>query len=88
MRWGYYDRIHPIVIYIEMKFTFRTFFCGPGDCLFLVLKNGEDEMFIMVDCGQYTNEIDNFVRNELKNKIDYLIVTPVSYTHLTLPTKA
>ncbi len=38
---------------------------------------GEDEMFIMVDCGKYTNEIDIFVRNELKNKIDYLIVTHI-----------
>ena len=65
-----------------MKFTFRTFFCGPGDCLFLVLKNGEDEMFIMVDCGQYTNEIDNFVRSELKNKIDYLIVTHIDNDHI------
>lgn len=69
-------------IKVEMKFIFRTFFCGTGDCLFLVLKNGEDEMFIMVDCGKYTNEIDIFVRNELKNKIDYLIVTHIDNDHI------
>lgn len=82
MRWGYYDRIHPIVIYTEMKFTFRTFFCGAGDCIFLLLRNNEEKICIMVDCGKYTEEIDCFVRNELTNKIDYLIVTHIDNDHI------
>lgn len=36
----------------------------------------------MVDCGKYTEEIDNFVRTELTNKIDYLIVTHIDNDHI------
>ena len=53
-----------------MKYTFRTFYCGSGDCIFLVLENGNCTLNIMVDCGKYTEEIDGFVRTELKNKIE------------------
>ena len=65
-----------------MKFTFRTFFCGAGDCIFLLLRNNEEKICIMVDCGKYTEEIDCFVRNELTNKIDYLIVTHIDNDHI------
>lgn len=36
----------------------------------------------MVDCGKYTEEIDCFVRNQLKNRIDYLIVTHIDNDHI------
>ncbi|XTB53030.1 hypothetical protein LDK11_12595 [Fusobacterium nucleatum] len=65
-----------------MKYTFRTFFCGMGDCIFLMLENGCHTLNIMVDCGKYTNEIDNFVKTKLKNKIDYLIVTHIDNDHI------
>lgn len=65
-----------------MKYTFRTFYCGSGDCIFLVLENGNCTLNIMVDCGKYTEEIDGFVRTELKNKIDYLIVTHIDNDHI------
>lgn len=39
-------------------------------------------MHIMVDCGKYTEEIDSFVRNELTNTIDYLIVTHIDNDHI------
>lgn len=47
-----------------MKYTFRTFFCEAGDCIFLMLKDGDNILNIMVDCGKYTEEIDNFIRND------------------------
>lgn len=65
-----------------MKYTFRTFYCGSGDCIFLVLENGNCTLNIMVDCGKYTEEIDGFVRTELKNKIDFLIVTHIDNDHI------
>ena len=65
-----------------MKYTFRTFFCGMGDCIFLMLENGCHTLNIMVDCGKYIDEIDNFVKTELKNKIDYLIVTHIDNDHI------
>lgn len=37
----------------------------------------------MVDCGKYTEEIDNFIRNDLKSKIDYLIVTHIDNDHIS-----
>lgn len=65
-----------------MKYTFRTFYCGTGDCIFLILENGDYTLNIMVDCGKYTEEIDGYVRSELKNKIDYLIVTHIDNDHI------
>lgn len=65
-----------------MKYTFKTFPCGAGDCIFLVIKNGENTISIMVDCGQYRSEIDDFVKNELGNEIDYLVVTHIDNDHI------
>lgn len=65
-----------------MIIKFRTFFCGAGDCIFLILSNNDKKMHIMVDCGKYTEEIDSFVRNELTNTIDYLIVTHIDNDHI------
>ena len=53
-----------------------------GDCIFLMLENGCHTLNIMVDCGKYTDEIDNFVKTKLKNKIDYLIVTHIDNDHI------
>lgn len=66
-----------------MKYKFRTFFCGSGDCIFLMLENGNDTLNIMVDCGKYTEEIDEFIRNGLHNEIAYLIVTHIDNDHIS-----
>lgn len=47
-----------------------------------MLENGDFALNIMVDCGKYTEEIDDFVRTELRNKIDYLIVTHIDNDHI------
>lgn len=65
-----------------MKYTFKTFFCGAGDCIFFIINDGEHRMSIMVDCGQYKPEIANFVMNELEGKIDYLIATHIDNDHI------
>ncbi|AAQ65990.1 conserved hypothetical protein [Porphyromonas gingivalis W83] len=65
-----------------MKYIFRTFSCGSGDCIFLILKSGDYTLNLMIDCGKYTEEIDEYVRNSLKNKIDYLIVTHIDNDHI------
>lgn len=36
----------------------------------------------MVDCGKFTENIDSFVRDELANKIDYLLVTHIDNDHI------
>lgn len=65
-----------------MKYTFKTFFCGAGDCIFFIINDGEHRMSIMVDCGQYKPEIADFVMNELGGKIDYLIATHIDNDHI------
>ena len=65
-----------------MKYVFRTFPCGPGDCIFFMLEDGYNTLNLMIDCGKYTEEIDVYVRNSLKNKIDYLIVTHIDNDHI------
>lgn len=65
-----------------MKYTFKTFFCGAGDCIFFIITDGENSTSIMVDCGQYKPDINNFVINDLGGKIDYLIVTHIDNDHI------
>lgn len=65
-----------------MKITFKTFHSGIGDCIFLLLKQGEKQFSIMVDCGEYTEEIKNYVQNDLHNHIDLLIVTHIDSDHI------
>ncbi|MDE5678646.1 MBL fold metallo-hydrolase [Phocaeicola sp.] len=65
-----------------MKYTFKTFSCGAGDCIFFVIKDEDHTISIMVDCGQYKPEIGDFIENELGGKIDYLIATHIDNDHI------
>lgn len=69
-------------ISVSMYFKFKTFNVGVGDCITLLLKNKEKEMHIMVDCGNYTPEVNDYVENEFHNHIDYLIVTHIDNDHI------
>ena len=65
-----------------MKYTFKTYFCGAGDCIFFIINDRENSISIMIDCGQYKPEIDDFIMNELGGKIDYLIATHIDNDHI------
>lgn len=65
-----------------MKVTFKTFNVGNGDCITLFLKNGNNEIHILVDCGNYTQEVDEYVIHEFHSIIDYLIVTHIDDDHI------
>lgn len=65
-----------------MQVKFQTFTVGAGDCITLLLKNDDKEMHIMVDCGLYTQEVNDFIVNEFHNRIDYLIVTHIDNDHI------
>lgn len=62
--------------------TFKTFQSGVGDSIFLLLKQGESLFSIMVDCGVFTDEIKNYLQNNLSNHIDLLIVTHIDSDHI------
>lgn len=65
-----------------MQVKIQTFPVGSGDCITLLLKNGDKEMHIMVDCGRYKPEVDDYVKNEFHGHIDYLIVTHIDNDHI------
>lgn len=65
-----------------MQYKFKTFNVGVGDCITLLLKNGDKEMHIMVDCGRYSPKVDDFIVNEFHGHIDYLIVTHIDNDHI------
>lgn len=65
-----------------MQYNFKTFNVGVGDCITLLLKNGDKEMHIMVDCGLYTQEVNDYIVNEFHGYIDYLIVTHIDNDHI------
>lgn len=62
--------------------TFRVFDVGAGDCIFLCLKDRENKFSMMVDCGAFTEEVENFVCHELNVSIDLLIVTHIDEDHI------
>lgn len=65
-----------------MHFKFKTFNVDTGDCITLLLKNGDKEIHIMVDCGLYTQEVNDYIVNEFHSRIDYLIVTHIDNDHI------
>lgn len=65
-----------------MHYIFKTFDVGRGDCIMLLLEENNTELHIMVDCGCYTSEVNDFIDQKFKNKIDYLIVTHIDSDHV------
>lgn len=65
-----------------MYCKFKTFNVGAGDCITLFLKHGDEEIHIMVDCGAYEKEVDNYIKNEFGSVIDYLIITHIDNDHI------
>jgi hypothetical protein len=57
-----------------MHYIFKTFNVGAGDCMTLLLQNGNDELHIMVDCGNFTKEVSDYVTHTFGKRIDYLCV--------------
>ena len=65
-----------------MDVTFKTFNVGNGDCIALLLSNNGQEIHILVDCGKFTAEVNEFICNRFYNTIDYLIVTHIDNDHI------
>lgn len=65
-----------------MQVKIQTFPVGSGDCITLLLKNDDKEMHIMVDCGLYKPEVNDYIKNEFHGHIDYLIVTHIDNDHI------
>lgn len=65
-----------------MQVKFHIFPVGAGDCITLLLKNGDKVMHIMVDCGHYKPEVNDYIKNEFHGHIDYLIVTHIDNDHI------
>lgn len=61
---------------------FRAFDVGAGDCIFLLLSDGENQFSIMVDCGEYRVPVKQFIKNDLNNHIDLLIITHIDNDHI------
>lgn len=65
-----------------MQYKFKTFNVGSGDCITLFLKNNDKEIHIMVDCGKYSPEVNDYIINVYKCHIDYLIVSHIDNDHI------
>lgn len=66
-----------------MNARIKTFHSSTGDCIFILLTEGERRFSVMVDCGSFEEPIAQFVREELEWKIDLLIVTHIDNDHIT-----
>lgn len=65
-----------------MRYVFKTFNVGAGDCITLLLQNGDKELHIMVDCGSFTKDVNDNVTQIFRKRIDYLIVTHIDNDHI------
>ena len=66
-----------------MQVKIHTFPVGSGDCITLLLKHDDKKIHIMVDCGLYTQEVNDYIVNEFHGHIDYLIVTHIDNDHIS-----
>ena len=65
-----------------MTATIKTFQCGSGDSIFLIIDGEEGRYVLMIDCGVLTTEIKNFITGVLESHIDLLIVTHIDADHI------
>lgn len=66
-----------------MKCYFRSFDVGIGDCnVIRLVKDNGTQYTIMVDCGKYSQDIKEYVREVLHNHIDLLIATHIDGDHI------
>lgn len=65
-----------------MKAILKTFKAGNGDCIFFQLISESSRYVIMIDCGNYTTEIKQFVESDLNKHINLLIVTHIDNDHI------
>ena len=65
-----------------MNAKFISFKSGCGDCLFLVLSQNDSTYSIMVDCNQFTAEIEKYVVEDLACHLDLLIVSHIDSDHV------
>lgn len=71
-----------------MKATIKTFQCKNGkyfgDCIFLILKNEitNESFHMMIDCGALSEDIKDFIRNDLEMRLDMVIATHIDSDHI------
>lgn len=66
-----------------MKCFFRSFDVGPGDCnVIRLVKDSGEQYVIMVDCGNYTPSVKEYLHDTLNNHIDLLIATHIDGDHI------
>lgn len=65
-----------------MQATLKSFQSGSGDCIFFLLQEGERKYNMMIDCGDYSPAIKEYVEVTLGKQIDLLIVTHIDEDHI------
>ena len=65
-----------------MTATIKTFQCGCGDSIFLIIDGEEGRYVVMIDCGVFTSEIKDFITGVLESHINMLIVTHIDADHI------
>jgi len=65
-----------------MTACIQTFKSGKGDCIFLIIKEGEEKYVLMVDCGILTRDIKKYIKEECGNHINVLLVTHIDSDHI------
>lgn len=68
----------------NMKATIKTFPCIDGDCIFMKLRDqsNTDSFHVMIDCGALSENIIDYIYQDLSLKIDLLIVTHIDKDHI------
>ena len=68
-----------------MKTTnFRTFPAGSGDCIFILVRDNDNntQYSVMVDCGETSADIEDYIKDSLHKHIDLLVVTHIDGDHV------
>lgn len=77
-KWGYKQIKNSKHMTVKVK----TFQCGCGDCIFFIIDGEENHFVMMIDCGNFTSEIKDFITETLVSHIDLLVVTHIDADHI------
>lgn len=61
---------------------FRVLDVREEDCIFLCLNGEDKKCTLMVDCGMFTEEVEQFVCQDQNGSIDLLIVTHIDEDYI------
>ncbi len=65
-----------------MHISLKTINVGTGDCIAIQLSDANDRFNILIDCGEYNTNVENFIKGQFGKHIDLIVATHIDDDHI------